>query len=224
MQPDTSHARYRLVLLAAFAVFWLWMAIDPVNRHDWALENLLVLGVAAALLAARRHYRPSPTAATLIVVYLVLHEIGAHYTYAKVPYDAAWQALTGYSLNEAMGWQRNQYDRLVHFGYGLLLAYPFREVQMRLGLRPGLWSYLLPINLVLATSAIYELIEWMGAVALDGGLGRAFLAAQSDEWDAQKDMALAALGSLLAMGATALLQRAPAPARARAAPERSPAR
>ena len=37
-----------------------------------------------------------------------------------------------------------------------------------------------------------------------GGEGAAYLGAQGDEWDAQKDMALATLGSVITMVATAL--------------------
>ncbi|HAQ88810.1 MAG TPA: DUF2238 domain-containing protein, partial [Pseudomonas sp.] len=124
-----------------------------------------------------------------------------------------WQALTGEGLNEQLGWERNQFDRLAHFSYGLLLAYPMREVLIRLGIRPGIWSLILPIDIVLSTSAIYELIEWAGAEVLDGGLGRTFLATQNDRWDPQKDMALAAGGALIAMIVTGIMARARRPHR-----------
>ena len=38
-------------------------------------------------------------------------------------------------------------------------------------------------------------------------MGQAFLGSQGDPWDAQKDMALASLGALLAMLVVALVQR-----------------
>jgi putative membrane protein len=40
-----------------------------------------------------------------------------------------------------------------------------------------------------------------------GDLGIAYVGAQGDPWDAQKDMALAALGAVLATVATAALDR-----------------
>lgn len=207
MATDRRHRRYLLTLVGLFLLIWGALAIDPFNRHDWLLENLLVVGLAAALLLGHKHYLPSRSAATLIFLYLCIHQLGAHYTYANVPYNDWWQALTGEGLNEQLGWERNQFDRLAHFSYGLLLAYPMREVLIRLGLRPGVWSLILPIDIVLSTSAIYELIEWAGAEVLDGGLGRTFLATQNDRWDPQKDMALAAGGALIAMIITGIVTR-----------------
>src|SRR3546814_19747433 len=57
--------------------------------------------------------------------------VGAHYTYAEVPYESAWQSLTGHSFNAMFGWERNNFDRIVHFSYGFLLAYPLREIFLR---------------------------------------------------------------------------------------------
>jgi len=207
METDRPHRRYLLTLVGLFLLIWGVLAINPFHRHDWLLENLLVVGLAAALLLGHKHYLPSRSAATLIFFYLCIHQLGAHYTYANVPYNEWWQALTGESLNQQMGWERNQFDRLAHFSYGLLLAFPIREVLIRLGLRPGFWSLVLPVDIVLSTSAIYELIEWAGAEMLDGGLGRTFLASQNDRWDAQKDMALAAGGAVIAMLITAVFAR-----------------
>ncbi len=205
MDDDRNHRRYLLTLLLSFLLVWAGLAIAPLDRRDWLLENLLVLALATALLLGHRYYLPSRSAATLIVLYLCIHQLGAHYTYAKVPYDAWSQALTGASLDQALGWDRNQFDRLAHFSYGLLLAYPIREVLIRLGLRPGVWSLVLTVDIVLSTSAVYELIEWFGAEMLSSGQGRTFLATQDDRWDPQKDMALAALGAIIAMLCTALL-------------------
>jgi len=207
METDRRHRRYLLTLVGVFLLIWGTLAINPLNRHDWLLENLLVLGLAAALLLGHKHYVPSRSAGTLIFLYLCIHQLGAHYTYANVPYDDWWQALTGESLNEQMGWDRNQFDRVAHFSYGLLLAFPIREVLIRLGLRPGIWSLVLPVDIVLSTSAVYELIEWLGAEMLDGGLGRTFLATQNDRWDPQKDMALATVGAIIAMLVTAFAVR-----------------
>ena len=207
METERYQRRYVLGLAGLFLLFWAALAIAPYDRHDWLLENMLVFGLVAALLLGHRHYSPSPSAATLIFLYLCIHQLGAHYTYAHVPYDDWWQALTGESLNRQLGWDRNQYDRLAHFSYGLLLAYPIREVLIRLGLRPGLWSLVLPVDIVLSTSAVYELIEWIGGEMLGDGLGRTFLATQHDRWDPQKDMAVAAFGALIAMLATAVIVR-----------------
>lgn len=138
---------------------------------------------------------------------MCLHALGAHYTYALVPYDQWWQALTGHSFNSMMGWERNNYDRMVHFSYGLLLAYPIREIFLHVVEVRGVWAYVLPLDVTLSTSALYELIEWGAAVYFGGRLGAAYLGAQGDVWDAQKDMALATLGAAVAMWMTWLVNR-----------------
>ncbi|MDX1575673.1 MAG: DUF2238 domain-containing protein, partial [Kiloniellales bacterium] len=139
---------------------------------------------------------------TLIFLFLCLHALGSHYTYAEVPYDAWIKSLTGGSLNEAMGWQRNHFDRFVHFFYGLLLAYPIREIFLRIVNVRGFWGYFLPLDLTMSTSMIYELIEWGAAEIFGGDLGMAYLGTQGDVWDAHRDMALASLGALIAMTVT----------------------
>jgi len=142
---------------------------------------------------------------TLIFLFLCLHTVGAHYTYAEVPYDAWIKALTGRSLNEVMGWERNHFDRLVHLMYGLLLAYPMRELFLRVADARGFWGYFLPLDMTLSTSALFELFEWAAAEIFSGGLGVAYLGTQGDVWDAHKDMSLAGLGAFIAMLLTALI-------------------
>ena len=108
---------------------------------------------------------------TLIFLFLCLHEVGAHYTYAKVPYDDFLLSWFGFSLNEAMGWERNHFDRLVHFLYGLLLAYPIREFYYRVADTSGFWGYFFPLELTMASSMMFELFEWGAAELFGGELG-----------------------------------------------------
>ncbi|OZI81795.1 DUF2238 domain-containing protein [Bordetella bronchiseptica] len=202
-----ARRRYLPALAVLYAALWLALAIDPHDRADWLLENALVLAFGVALYATRRWFVFSRVSYTLIFLYLCLHAVGAHYTYSLVPYDAWWQRLTGHSLDQLLGWERNQFDRLVHLSYGLLLAYPIREVFLRVVEVRGFWGYLLPLDVALSTSALYELIEWGAAEFFGGELGVAYLGTQGDIWDAQKDMALAGLGALIAMVLTAVFNR-----------------
>lgn len=204
---DVPGRRYVAGLAALFAVIWLLLAIRPRHPADWALENALVVLAVLVLALAHRRFALSRLSYTLIFVFLCLHVIGAHYTYSEVPYDAWATALTGRSLNAALGWQRNNFDRIAHFVYGLLLMYPVREVVIRVtGLR-GFWGYFLPMDLTISSSASYELIEWGAAMVFGGDLGIAYVGSQGDPWDAQKDMSLAALGAIVATAATAATHR-----------------
>jgi putative membrane protein len=200
-----AHRRYFYALCAVYFAIWTALAIAPSYRADWALENLLVVLFGAALVGGYRRMTFSRVSYTLIFLFLCLHAVGAHYTYAEVPYDRWWAALTGRTLNETLGWTRNNFDRLVHFCYGLLLAYPIREVFLRVANVRGFWGYFLPLDVTASTSMAFELLEWGVASAVAPDLGNAYLGTQGDQWDAHKDMALASLGALIAMTITAAI-------------------
>jgi putative membrane protein len=200
-----SHGRYLSLLGAVFGVFWLVLAIHPNDRVVWAMENSLVFVLALVLALTYRSFPLSRVSYTLLFVFLCLHEFGAHYTYSKVPYDDWFRSLFGVSLNSVLGFERNQFDRLVHFCYGLLFAYPIREVFLRIAAVRGFWGYFLPFDVTVSTSAIFELIEWAAVVWFGGTAGTDYLGTQGDEWDAHKDMALASLGALVAMSVTAAI-------------------
>lgn len=195
-----ANKTYLLVLLALYAAEWLALAIAPLDRHDWLLENLLPLLSLPLLAWVYRRHNVSAFAYTLVFLFMVLHAIGAHYTYAKVPYDEWFQAASGHTLNQLLGLQRNAFDRFVHFLYGLLLFPIFWELlaphisKARTGLR-----YLLVAAFLMSHAGIYETIEWIAAEMVGGDLGTAYLGTQGDQWDAQKDMALAFAGTLLAV-------------------------
>lgn len=161
----------------------------------------LALLLAAPFLLARRPL--SDPAVACVVLFLALHTVGGRYTYTNVPYDDLARALTGQTLSETFGWARNHYDRLVHFAYGALAVVPVREaLQRHYGLRPSTSLYI-AVESVLAVSALYEIFEWLLTLSMEGSLATAYNGQQGDLWDAQKDMALAALGALLAAAALA---------------------
>jgi putative membrane protein len=200
-----SHRRYLGITGALFAAVWIALAINPQYRADWALENVAVIIFVVALAASHRRFLLSRLSYTLIFVFLFVHEVGAHYTYTEVPYDTWAKAVTGRSLNEAMGWQRNHFDRFAHFLYGLMMAYPLREFFLRVAAARGFWGYFLPLDVTISTSAIFELFEWGAAEIFGGELGAAYLGTQGDVWDAHRDMALASAGALISMLVTALI-------------------
>jgi putative membrane protein len=200
-----THIKYVSILLGLLTLLWTGLAIEPFDRKDWLLENAL-LGVTIVLLAATyRRFPLSRVSYTLIFLFLCLHTLGSHYTYAEVPYDDWWASLGGATFNELVGWERNNFDRVVHFSYGLLIAYPVRELFLRIAGVRGFWGYFLPLDLTMSTSMLFELIEWFVAEVFGGDLGVAYLGTQGDVWDAHKDMALASLGALLAMSVTAFV-------------------
>ncbi len=193
-----SRKAYLWLLGVVYSVWWVAMAIAPKYRDDWLLENVLVVLAVGLLVFTYKSFPLSRVSYTCIFVFMMLHTLGSHYTYSEVPYDEWFPVFEG---------GRNHFDRLVHFLYGLLLAYPIREMFLRIGNVSGFWGYFLPLDLTMSTSMLYELIEWGAAEVVGGELGAAYLGTQGDIWDAHKDMALAALGALIAMTVIYLINR-----------------
>jgi putative membrane protein len=194
-----------------FAAIWVALAIRPYYRQDWVLENLLVAIALPLLTWSYQRWRFSNAAYLCLFVFFTLHIIGAHYTYSEVPYDQWLKALLGFSVNEALGFSRNHYDRFVHLVYGLLIALPSMELLQKRAPPQGLWIWLLPILFVSSHSVIYEMVEWAAAGIFGGDLGAAYLGTQGDVWDAQKDMFLASLGAVVGVSCWLVLRGAPAP-------------
>jgi putative membrane protein len=201
--------KYPLWLLAALVGWFACWSWKPKHPEDFALEHILTVLFVGLMLWTYRRFRLSNLSYTLIFLFLALHITGAYYTYSEVPYNrwsatvASWFGVEGFTLNGAMGWTRNHYDRLVHFAFGLLLAYPAREIFLRIAEVRGFWGYYLPLDVMMSLSMVYELLEWAIAVIVAGDVGQSYLGTQGDEWDAHKDMFLASIGALLAMAAVA---------------------
>ena len=186
-------------LLLWYGLLWTWLAVAPVDRRDWLLENLLALALVSLLVLTYRRFQFSDLSYCLITLFMTLHAIGAHYTYAEVPF--------GFWLKDFFSLSRNPFDRIAHFAYGALLAYPVREALMSLAGVRGLWSYYLPASAILAQSGLFEIIESIVAALVSPELGSAYLGTQGDEWDAQKDIASAFGGAALAMSFTFVMSK-----------------
>jgi putative membrane protein len=185
--------RFLQIALACYAIFWIALAIHPLDRSDWLLENLLVFATAIVLIATYRKFQLSNLSYALIFLFLALHAIGAHYTYAKVP--------IGFWLRDFLHLHRNHFDRVIHFAFGLLLLYPMRELLERSAGAHKTWALWLAVALLAALSSFFEILEGVIAQIVRPDLGTAYLGTQGDIWDAQKDMTAAFLGAIL----TALL-------------------
>jgi putative membrane protein len=197
--------RYIAALGIALAAVVVWSLIGAHEPDTWLVENALVPGLLLILMVTYRRLPLSRVSYTLIFAFLVLHEIGAHWTYAKVPYDEWWRAIFGTTLNDWLGLERNHFDRFVHFSYGMLFAYPIRELFLRVANVKGFWGYFLPLDLAISSSTLFELVEWIAVVLVNPDVGTAYLGTQGDVWDAHKDIACASFGALLAMCVTAAI-------------------
>ncbi|MFC5272173.1 DUF2238 domain-containing protein [Adhaeribacter terreus] len=181
-----------------FGVIWANSYIGTTDLPNWLLENVLVFGFVAALLFTYKKHQFSDLSYLLICVYLCLHVYGAKHSYAENP--------LGYWLQETFQTSRNHYDRIVHFSFGFLLAYPMREVFLKGFQFPKWVAWLLPIEIVLSVSGFYELIEWAVAELFFPAQGVSYLGTQGDMWDAQKDIFIAFSGAILATTIVSVLK------------------
>ena len=186
-------------LLLWYISFSVMMAISPTDRQFWAVASVLPILLVAGLILTHRTFPLSNTTYVLITLYLTLHTIGVHYTYSKVP--------IGMWLGQALDLNRNHFDRIVHFSFGLLLTYPLEEIFRLLSNVRGWLLYYLPVMTILGLSGAWEILEsWVARVARPD-LGLAVLGSQGDIWDAQKDMTAALYGSVLSVALTIIVRK-----------------
>ena len=179
------------IAVACYVAFWIALAIHPLDRGDWLLENLLIFISVTVLALTYRKFRFSNFSYALILIFLAFHTTGAHYTYAKVP--------AGFWLQNWLHLNRNHYDRVIHFSFGFLLLYPMRELLVRSAAHARKqWATWLAVAALAALSSFFEIIEAVIAQIVAPDLGAAYLGTQGDIWDAQKDMAAAFVGALIA--------------------------
>ena len=197
--------KYPLYLLIIVIILFALTSINPPYPKDYFYEHIMTVVFLVIMIASYKRFRLSNVSYTFIFAFLVLHIIGARFTYSEVPYNEFFLRYFGFDINGFFGFERNHYDRLVHFSFGLLFAYPIRELFWRVANTKGVWRYYLPLDVIMAFSMLYELIEYAFAVIVGGDVGQTYLGTQGDEWDAQKDMILATLGGLITLSVTFLI-------------------
>ncbi|MFC6997472.1 DUF2238 domain-containing protein [Rufibacter roseus] len=180
-----------IAYVVLFAAYWSYTGFNTPDLKNWWLENTLTFTAIILLVAFYKHFRFSDLSYTCMFLFMMLHVYGSQYTYAENPF--------GFWVQDQLRLERNHYDRLVHFSFGFLLAYPMYEVFWRLTNMKLIFTLLLPIDLTVSLGAIYELVEWAVADIFFPAQGMAYLGTQGDVWDAQKDIAVALLGAALTM-------------------------
>ena len=176
------------LVYAIYVLVWIIMAINPKYPNDWLLENVLVFLVFPFIVWMDQKHHYSLISIILLLVFASLHSLGTHYTYAEMEYFNIF--------TQFFGFERNHFDRLVHFLFGLLLFRILFEM-----ITPGLnnikTALLFTFTMIVSISTLYEILEWLAAITFNPELGIAFLGTQGDVWDAQKDTIAAMIGALI---------------------------
>lgn len=182
--------RLKPILFTIYLVIWAALAVNPLFREDWLLENMLVFVSVPLIVWLDRRYGFSNESAVYLFIFMSLHAVGSHYTYSHVPFlNGVW---------EALDMSRNHFDRLAHFLFGYLFMLPMYDVIRKSGTGKRA-ALALAFFMLVSFSGLYEVGEWAVATLTHSELGIAFLGVQGDVWDAQKDMALAFCGNILGL-------------------------
>ncbi|WP_010429619.1 DUF2238 domain-containing protein [Vibrio cyclitrophicus] len=178
-----------LTLTAFYLVIFLFSAFSPSSRAVWIAEIVPALCILVGIWWLSTKLTFSKTSYALMFIWLILHTIGAKYTFAEVPFD--W-------FNNMIGSERNNFDRVAHFTIGLY-AYPLAEFLIRKKLAQPILACFFALFAIMSVAASYEIIEWWYAEIAGGDEGISFLGSQGDIWDAQKDMLCDTTGAIVSL-------------------------
>ena len=176
------------IVYALYLVVWVIMAINPKYPADWLIENVLIFIFFPFVIWMDRKHQFTLFTMILLLVFASLHSLGSHYTYAEMEHFNA--------ITQFFGFERNHFDRLVHFLFGLFIFRVLFEM-ISTTFNTAKSALFFTVTLVLSISSLYELLEWAAVLVVEPELGMAFLGIQGDIWDAHKDTALAFLGALV---------------------------
>jgi len=182
---------FKKTLVIIFVLTWIILAINPVNFNIWVLENILVVTIFPLVLWLDKKYNFNNLTFLSLTVFVILHLFGAHLTYNTMIYFN-W-------FSEWFGWQRNYYDQLVHFLFGLMVYVAFFEIFYHQGVSRKL-SYLIAFLFISSIGAWYEVLEGITVAVLCKDNQQACMEAvtQGDVLDTQKDILYAVTGSIIA--------------------------
>jgi putative membrane protein len=185
----------------AFLLFFAASCIKPPYMQFMLMQHAPTIMGGCLIVYLANRFVIGRLSFAAMMLFLALHTLGARYLYSYTPYDAWFEFLFGVNISQLFGFERNHYDRLVHFSFGLLIAIPVQEIECRYLKLSLAVSSLLAIEFILAMSAAYELIEWLVAVIFTPTWAEQFLGQQGDIFDAQKDTALATGGAIISISA-----------------------
>ena len=179
------------ILIATSILFW----VKSEYPNQQLLQHLGTLLVSLILIADLILDRLSLNAYIGVSLFILLHIIGARWIYSNVPYQSFFESI-GIDIHELfnINSQRNHYDRLVHFSFGLLMV-PFLFEIYRVRIENTIISLVFAWLTIQTFSMFYEVFEWLLTVIVPGEGATDYNGQQGDVWDAQKDMALALLGA-----------------------------
>jgi len=184
----------KLALVLFVAIATIITCINPIYPHEQLLQHIGTVLLFIPLITDVFKKAMPISAFVGLVCFTILHVIGARYIYSYVPYKEFAVSL-GIVDSGFFQDPRNHYDRLVHFSFGVLL-FPYLVFVCKKCFKQQRFIAVFMAWLMIQTgSMIYELFEWLLSIVMSSDAADSYNGQQGDMWDAQKDMALAMLGS-----------------------------
>ena len=188
-----KEARVPVILLGVLVViFFITLYNPPAGRISWLLEVGPALMGIIILIITYKKFPMSHFVYWCVFLHTLILVYGGFYTYAETP--------LGNWLMEIFNFSRNHYDRIGHLALGFFPTFIVREVLLRkTKLEKNGWLFFIIVSVVVAIGAVWELLEWWTTLIVASDVGTAFLGTQGDVWDAQWDIFLAMVGSIIAL-------------------------
>ena len=184
----------KLALVLFVAIATIITCINPIYPHEQLLQHIGTVLLFIPLITDVFKKAMPISAFVGLVCFTILHVIGARYIYSYVPYKE-FAVSVGIVDSGFFQDPRNHYDRLVHFSFGVLL-FPYLVFVCKKCFKQQRFIAVFMAWLMIQTgSMIYELFEWLLTIVVSSDAADSYNGQQGDMWDAQKDMALALLGS-----------------------------
>ena len=181
--------KYPYVLAILYTVIFIALGINPAHRELWIVEIVPAVIIFFCFVFTFKIFQFSNYAYSIMFLWLILHTIGAHYTFSEVPFSY---------VTEFFGFGRNHSDRIAHFAIGLY-AFGAAELVIRKKWAHPVLAIVFSFFFILSIAASYEIVEWLFAVLVGGNTGAEFLGSQGDVWDAQEDMLADGVGAMVAL-------------------------
>jgi putative membrane protein len=193
MKLTLSHKLSLILVTAVFVVSW----IQPHWPTEQALQSTLTVAGLISLVWYSKRYGMNNFDFAAICFFMAVHCVAARWLYSYVPYDEWFKSSVDWSPQTAFGFERNHFDRLIHFLYGVCFIRAISHfIGMKYQTTIGI-AATIGVMLVMCSSLAYEWFEWGIALTLSPAQAEAYNGQQGDIWDAHMDMLLATIGACL---------------------------
>lgn len=180
------------IILMISIFIYLWSAIKPLDMQAWFLLSIPAVALVTGLVYVYPKFQFSTFVYAVVGLHVIILLIGAKYTYTANPLFE-W-------LGDVFNIERNQFDRVGHFMQGFTPSLMAKEVFIRKEkmTRNKMFYYYI-LSVAMGVSAMYELLEYLATI-ITSIPGDIVLGLQGDYLDTHKDITMAFIGSLFAMG------------------------